>query len=68
MQGAGNKPGHPRIVVFLNAMFLTALASATPPITHPPDDSDALLLLDHKALHDRWNASMLETNRRAMSS
>ena len=35
-------------------MFLTALAIATAPITHPPDDSDALLLLDHKDLHDRW--------------
>ena len=37
-------------------MFLTALAIATAAIhvTHPPDDSDALLLLDHKDLHDRW--------------
>ena len=34
-------------------MFLFAFALATAPITHPADDSDALLLLDHKDLHER---------------
>ena len=44
-------------------MFLTATALVTALITHPPDDSDALLLLDHKDLHDRWKPHLHDPQR-----
>ena len=51
MQRAGNKQHIRASRSASHAMFLTAFAIATALITHPPDDSDALLLLDHKDLH-----------------